>query len=159
MICSADELGINKKLLSKEKSEGILVLKEDAVVGNDVKSLLGLDDFVLELDLTPNRSDCLSMIGVAYEVAATLDREINLPESKLDVEISNGTPIDIDIKAEDACNHYSTRLLTDVKISESPYWLQNCLIASGIRPINNVVDITNFVLYHQLSITFAHLNL
>lgn len=146
MICSADELGINKKLLSKEKSEGILVLKEDAVVGNDVKSLLGLDDFVLELDLTPNRSDCLSMIGVAYEVAATLDREINLPESKLDVEISNGTPIDIDIKAEDACNHYSTRLLTDVKISESPYWLQNCLIASGIRPINNVVDITNFVL-------------
>lgn len=146
MICSADELGINKKLLSKEKTEGILILKDDAEVGSDVKKLLGLDDFVLELDLTPNRSDCLSMIGVAYEVAAILDREIKLPQSKLDMKISGNSLVDVQLKAPEACNHYSTRLLTEVKIAESPYWLQNCLIASGIRPINNVVDVTNYVL-------------
>lgn len=146
MICSAEELGLNKKLLSKGISEGILVLNNDVEVGKDIKELLGLNDYIFELDLTPNRSDCLSILGVAYEVAAILDREIRIPEDKLGVKISSDNKIDIKIAAPEACPHYSARLLTDVNVSESPYWLQNRLIASGIRPINNLVDITNYVL-------------
>ncbi len=146
MICSAEELGLNKKLLSKGIAEGILVLNNDVEIGMDVKELLGLNDYVFELDLTPNRSDCLSMLGVAYEVAAILDREIKIPKDRLGVKISNDNKIDITITAPEACSHYSARLLTDVNVSESPYWLQNRLIASGIRPINNLVDITNYVL-------------
>ncbi len=146
MICSAEELGLNKKLLSKEKTEGILILNSDAIVGEDVKELLDLNDYIFELDLTPNRSDCLSLIGVAYEVAAILDKEIKIPKDNLGVKISNDNKINIQITAPEACKHYSARLLTDVKVAESPYWLQNRLITSGIRPINNLVDITNYVL-------------
>ncbi|GAB7388394.1 phenylalanine--tRNA ligase subunit beta [Bacillaceae bacterium] len=147
MICSAKELGINDRLLPKEQQEGILVLPEEATVGEDVVPLLGLDDTVLELGLTPNRADCLSMIGVAYEVAAILGRELKLPH--VDVQEA-GEPIDgrvqVEIAAPEHCFHYMARLITNVKLQPSPLWLQNRLIAAGIRPINNVVDITNYVM-------------
>jgi len=146
MICSAKELGMNEKLLLKGKSEGILVLPNDAPIGEEIDSLLGFDDYVLELDLTPNRSDCLSMLGVAYEVGAILDREVMLPEGKLGTTIDNSQEVKIKIEAKDDCRHYAARLLTGVTIKESPQWLQNRLIAAGIRPISNVVDITNYVL-------------
>lgn len=146
MICSAKELGINDKLLPKGKSEGILALSEDAPIGEGIESLLGFDDYVLELDLTPNRSDCLSMLGVAYEVGAILDREVRLPEGGLGTIIDSNQKVKVEIEANDACRHYAARLLTGVTIKESPQWLQNRLIAAGIRPINNVVDVTNFVL-------------
>lgn len=146
MICSAKELGMNEKLLLKGKSEGILVLSNNAPIGEEIDSFLGFDDYVLELDLTPNRSDCLSMLGVAYEVGAILDREVTLPEGKLGTTIDNSQKIKIEIEAKDDCSHYAARLLTDVTIKESPQWLQNSLIAAGIRPISNVVDITNYVL-------------
>lgn len=144
MICSARELGIEDRLLPKEIQEGILVLPSSLPLGQDVISLLGLDDAVLELDLTPNRSDCLSMLGVAYEVAAILDREVrlpslhNAPESKL-----ANWQVAID---SDACRDYSASYIRGVKIMPSPLWLQNRLIAAGIRPINNIVDITNYVM-------------
>lgn len=146
MICSAEELGMNEKMLLKGKAEGILVLPQDAVIGKEIEPLLGFDDYVLELDLTPNRSDCLSMIGVAYEVAAILDRKVKLPEDHLGNKIDENSGVIIEIEAADACPHYAARLIKGVKIAESPQWMQNRLIAGRIRPINNVVDITNFVL-------------
>ena len=149
MICSAKELGLNDKLLPKEIQEGILVLSEDTEVGADIIALLDIDDEVLELDLTPNRSDALSMIGVAYEAGALLDRPVTLPDENEGVELL-GVPtsdrVRIEIEAKDDCPHYAARVIEGVKIGPSPLWMQNRLMAAGIRPINNVVDITNFVM-------------
>lgn len=146
MICSVTELGFDKKYFSKDVAEGILVLDENELIGDDIRDVLGLNDYILDLALTPNRSDCLSMIGVAYEVAAILDREIRLPEISLDNKIDSSGRVKIELTASDACPHYAARLVTDVKVAESPEWLRNRLIAGGIRPINNLVDITNYVL-------------
>jgi len=147
MICSSEELGLNTKLLSKEKTEGILVLEPNAKIGDSIEEYLGLDDYVLELDLTPNRSDCLSMLGVAYEVAAIFSRKIELPKEEINnfVEASN-VKIRIRDDASDYCPIYQARVIRNIKIAESPQWLQNFLIAAGIRPINNIVDITNYVM-------------
>ncbi len=146
MICSSKELGLDEKLLPKEKTEGILVLPDYFQIGEEMDALLGLDDYILELDLTPNRADCLSMIGVAYEIAAILDREIKLSNGQLGIDVSEHPNVKIEIEAPEACNHYAARLIKNIKIGESPQWLQNRLISAGIRPINNVVDVTNFVL-------------
>ncbi|RKD23818.1 phenylalanine--tRNA ligase subunit beta [Ammoniphilus oxalaticus] len=150
MICSAKELGINDKLLSKSQQDGIMVLANDSEIGADALAYLGLDDTVLELELTPNRSDCLSMIGVAYEVAAILGREVNLP--RLDPP-ENGQSIEgqvaVSIAASEQCANYSARLITDIQLGPSPQWMQNRLMAAGIRPINNIVDITNYVMLEQ----------
>jgi phenylalanyl-tRNA synthetase beta chain len=145
MICSAKELGLNEKLLAKDQQEGIMVLPEDAEVGMDAVAYLGLDDYVLELGLTPNRSDCLSMIGVAYEVAAILGREVVLPEIRV-VENGGDNPVTVRIEAEDHCYRYVGRHFTGAKIGSSPQWLKNRLMAAGVRPINNVVDVTNYVM-------------
>jgi len=149
MICSAKELGLNDKLLPKEIQEGILVLPEGTSVGADAVALLGIDDEVLDLDLTPNRSDCLSMIGVAYEVGALLGREVSLPDADEGV-VSAGVPtsdrVRIEIEAREDCPHYAARVIEGVTIGPSPLWMQNRLMASGVRPINNVVDITNYVM-------------
>ncbi|WP_339060002.1 phenylalanine--tRNA ligase subunit beta [Tepidibacillus marianensis] len=146
MICSSQELGMTERYLSKEKTEGILVLQEDAPLGQPIEGVLGFNDYVLELDLTPNRADCLSMLGVAYEVAAILDRPLKLPEVPLDEVIADHPSVSIEIEAPNECHHYAARLVKNISVGESPQWLQNRLIASGIRPINNVVDITNFVM-------------
>ena len=149
MICSAKELGMNDKLLPKELQEGILVLPESTEIGTPIVNVLGLDDQVLELDLTPNRADCLSMLGAAYEVSAILGREVSLPEPEKElVEISEPASghISVSIEAGDACSHYAGRYITGVRIEASPLWLQNRLMAAGVRPINNIVDITNYVM-------------
>jgi len=151
MICSAKELGLNDKLLPKEIQEGILVLPAGTDVGTDAVSLLGIDDAVLDLDLTPNRSDALSMIGVAYEVGALLDRPVRLPEGNEGVVVDEaGAPaaarVRVEIDAADDCLHYAARLIEGVTVAPSPLWLQNRLMAAGVRPINNVVDVTNFVM-------------
>jgi len=145
MICSAKELGLNEKLLAKDQQEGIMVLPEDAEVGMDACSYLGLDDYVLELGLTPNRSDCLSMLGVAYEVAAILGREVILPDTNV-VEQGEANPVQVRIEAKDHCYQYSGRHFTNVSIGSSPQWLKNRLMAAGVRPISNVVDVTNYVM-------------
>jgi len=145
MICSAKELGINDKLLAKDQQEGILVLPEEAEVGMDAVSYLGLDDFVLELGLTPNRSDCLSMLGVAYEVAAILGRDVMLPQARVE-ENGPDNPVRVEIEAKDHCYQYAGRHFTGARIGSSPQWLKNRLMAAGIRPINNVVDVTNYVM-------------
>jgi phenylalanyl-tRNA synthetase beta chain len=150
MICSAKELGLNDKLLPKEIQEGILVLPEDTPVGASVLDVLGLEDDVLELDLTPNRSDCLSMIGVAYEVGAILGRPVKLPDAEAGLDSGNGVRaadrISVAVEAADDCTHYAARLIEGVRIGPSPLWMQNRLMAAGIRPINNIVDITNYVM-------------
>lgn len=149
MICSAKELGLNDKLLPKEQQEGILVLPEGTEIGTPIPQLLGLDDKVLDFDLTPNRSDCLSMLGAAYEVAAILGREIKLPETdKKLIEIAEPAKerIEVKIEADGLCSRYAVRYISGVKIGTSPLWMQNRLMSAGIRPINNIVDITNYVM-------------
>ncbi|TCZ74617.1 phenylalanine--tRNA ligase subunit beta [Paenibacillus albiflavus] len=153
MICSAKELGMNDKLLPKEIQEGILVLPEDTEIGTSILDVLALNDKVLDLDLTPNRSDALSMIGVAYEIAAILGREIKLPNPECDLasmmtseEVQTSDRIGVTIAENELCTHYSIRLIEGVEVTSSPLWMQNRLMAAGIRPINNIVDITNYVM-------------
>ncbi|NGZ75895.1 phenylalanine--tRNA ligase subunit beta [Saccharibacillus alkalitolerans] len=147
MICSAKELGMNDKLLPKDQQEGILVLPENTEIGLPIVQVLGLDDAVLEFDLTPNRSDCLSMIGAAYETAAILGRDVKLPS--IDLIEAGGTAsehVGVSIEDGELCSHYAIRYISGVKIGPSPQWMQNRLMAAGIRPTNNVVDITNYVM-------------
>src|SRR5690625_2992763 len=147
MICSLAELGIKEQFINPNYSEGIVVLPEDSEVGQPVNEILNLDDVVLEFDLTPNRADALSMIGVAYEIAAILDVEVTLPEPKVEV---NGDDIadyiSVDVEDDSLCPYYGAFVIEDVEIKPAPFWMQNYLLAAGIRPINNVVDITNYVL-------------
>jgi phenylalanyl-tRNA synthetase beta chain len=147
MICSLQELGFNEKHIPKEFAEGIYVFPEDAPIGESVDTLLNANDAVLEFDLTPNRADALSMLGVAYEVGALLDKSINLPSEE--VKVSSEKAADyISVKVEDESlnPYYGAFVIKDVEIKSSPLWMQNYLLAAGIRPINNVVDITNYVL-------------
>lgn len=147
MICSLQELGIEGKHVAKAYAEGIYVLPNDALVGADALPLLGLDDTILELDLTPNRSDALSMLGVAYEVAAILSQGIALPS--INYKESNEKASDVlklRVEATKDNPMYVAKVVKNVKIGESPLWLQNYLMAAGVRPHNNVVDITNYVL-------------
>ncbi len=141
MICSLDELGVKEFDASED---GIYVLGADAEVGNDPLTYLHLDDYVLDLDLTANRPDLLSMEGVAYDTSCMLDKA--LVTKKHDYTYSN---VDNKIKVfteTSKCLAYYGQLIENITIKESPYWLKARLIASGIRPINNVVDITNYVM-------------
>ncbi|MFC4556628.1 phenylalanine--tRNA ligase subunit beta [Virgibacillus kekensis] len=147
MICSLQELGIEEKYVPKDIAEGIFVFPEEITVGEAVEPLLNLNDAVLEFDLTPNRADCLSMLGVAYEVAAILGQEVKLPDEN--VELSNEKASDyvsVEVKDSELNPYYGAFLVKDIEVKPSPLWMRNALIAGGIRPINNVVDITNYVL-------------
>jgi phenylalanyl-tRNA synthetase beta chain len=147
MICSLQELGIESKLVPKEYADGIFVFPSDAPVGADALELLNLDDEVLELGLTPNRADCLSMIGVAYEVAAILGRDVKLPTIELQENDENVHDyISVRVDAPEDNPLYAGRIVKNVKIGPSPLWMQTRLMAAGIRPHNNVVDITNYIL-------------
>ncbi|MBA2873754.1 phenylalanine--tRNA ligase subunit beta [Thermaerobacillus caldiproteolyticus] len=147
MICSLQELGVESKLVPKEYADGIFVFPSDAPVGADALELLNLDDEVLELGLTPNRADCLSMIGVAYEVAAILGRDVKLPTIELHENDENVHDyISVRVEATEDNPLYAGRIVKNVKIGPSPLWMQTRLMAAGIRPHNNVVDITNYIL-------------
>lgn len=147
MICSLQELGIEGKLTPKEYSEGIFVFPADAEVGDDAIALLNRDDEVLELGLTPNRADCLSMIGVAYEVAAILKRDVKFPETNLQpAEEKASDYIKVSVEANEDNPLYAAKVIKNVKIGPSPLWMQTRLMSAGIRPHNNVVDITNYIL-------------
>lgn len=147
MLCSGQELGIDVKSLPEDQQNGILDLTKDTPPGQDIKPLLGLDDTILELELTPNRADCLSMIGVAREVAAVLGTELHLPEIRVE-EIDETIDDKVVVKIADPklCRRYAARLIRNVKIGPSPLWMQHRLQAAGVRPINNVVDVTNYVM-------------
>jgi phenylalanyl-tRNA synthetase beta chain len=147
MICSLTELGMEAKIVPKEYSEGIFVFPQDAAVGTDAIALLNRDDEVLELGLTPNRADCLSMLGVAYEVAAILSREVKLPEIDVQPATEKATDyITVKVEANEDNPLYAAKVIKNVKIGPAPLWMQTRLMSAGIRPHNNVVDITNYIL-------------
>ncbi|MRG87646.1 phenylalanine--tRNA ligase subunit beta [Salinibacillus xinjiangensis] len=147
MICSQQELGTDPKFVQKEFEDGIFVFPEDAEVGADAVELLNLDDTILEFELTPNRSDCLSMNGVGYEVAAVLDRTLLLPNIEVDTTTQKASDhIQVKVEEPELNPYYGAFVIQNVKVGPSPLWMRNRLIAAGIRPINNVVDITNYVL-------------
>ncbi|WP_110927167.1 phenylalanine--tRNA ligase subunit beta [Bacillus massiliglaciei] len=147
MICSLQELGIESKLIAKEYSSGIFVFPNEVEAGEDALMALGLDDEILELGLTPNRSDAMSMIGVAYEVAAILNREVKWPEiSTEETKEQASDYIQVKVEAKEDNPLYVAKVVKDVKVGPSPLWMQTRLMAAGIRPHNNVVDITNYIL-------------
>lgn len=144
MLCSLQELGFEEKYVPEEYKNGIYLLDKDAPVGESPLEYLHLDDYILDLELTSNRSDLLSIEGVAYDLGAVLHQKIT-PVMPIVKESQNKNPLSVEIKTE-KCAKYLTRYVANVKIAESPWWLKSRLIASGIRPINNVVDVTNYVL-------------
>ncbi|WP_445489550.1 phenylalanine--tRNA ligase subunit beta [Niallia sp. 03133] len=147
MICSLQELGIESKLVAKDYSEGIFVFQSDVEVGQDALKYLQRDDAVLELGLTPNRSDCLSMLGVAYEVAAVLGKEVKLPSVEYPTANEKASDyVQVSVENKEDAHVYTAKIIKNVKIAPSPLWMQGRLMAAGIRPHNNVVDITNYIL-------------
>lgn len=142
MICAEDELGLG------DDHSGIMVLDESLEPGTPVAQALGVDDVVAEIDITPNRADALSHIGIARDLAAAYKKEVKYPELNF---ISEGDRIDelaaVEIEDRKGCPRYSATVVTGVEVKDSPEWLKEKLIAVGLRPINNVVDVTNFILY------------
>lgn len=147
MLCSLKELGYEDSVIPKYQRDGIFVFDKEYPLGSDVKEILGLYGDIIEFEITPNRPDCLSIIGMARETAATFNRQLKLPEIKVNEEVDNINDyvesVEVD---EELCNRYYVRLIKDIKIKESPLWLQNRLMEAGVRPINNIVDITNYVM-------------
>ena len=144
MLCSFQELGIEEKFIEDEFKNGIYLLDDDAPVGEDPIKYLGLDDYVLDLHLTPNRADMLSMIGVSYDLGTVLNEKPVIKAPVLNCS-SEANPVKVSLET-DKVIQYNARYIKDVKIKKSPWWLRQRLIAAGIRPINNVVDITNYIL-------------
>lgn len=145
MMCSSEELGIPFSMIEESKRDGIYVLDEEHELGADVKEILGINDALIEFEITSNRPDCLSILGIAREAAVTIGKEFKYPN--IDVKES-GEKAEFNIKIEEEClcRRYSTRMIKDVKIEASPWWMQRRLIEAGVRPINNIVDITNYVM-------------
>ena len=148
MMCGPQELGLSDKVAPMISKDGIWLLPGDwtECLGQNIDEALGMKDAVVDFEITPNRPDCLSMLGMAREAAATFGGKLVYP----DVECG-GTDedvrdyIDVEVRS-DLCKRYTARVIKDVKIEQSPWWLQKRLIAAGMRPINNIVDITNFVM-------------
>lgn len=147
MICSHDELGIEPSRLGYEPEYGILVLDENAEIGSDVKDLFGLNENVVEFEITSNRPDCFSIIGLARETAATFKKPFNVPTPKVTEAGGDiNDMLSVEIQDKDKCKRYCARAVKNVKIGPSPKWMRERLEACGVRAINNIVDITNYVL-------------
>ncbi|MGM8366767.1 phenylalanine--tRNA ligase subunit beta [Virgibacillus sp. W0181] len=147
MICSLQELGVEEKYMPADIADGIVVLPNDAKIGENAASILNLDDAVLEFDLTPNRADALSMFGVAYDVAAILDVPMQFPDETIDTAKEKSTDyVTVSVEDDQLTPYYGAFVIKDIEVKEAPLWMRNYLMAAGVRPINNVVDITNFVL-------------
>ena len=142
MLCSEDELGIGND------KDGIIILPEDAPVGVPFKDYLGINDTVFELEITPNRPDCLSHIGIARELSAYYGKELKYPETEIKSEISEKTSDNVKVSIEDSnlSRRYVTRILKNVTVKESPKWLKERIESVGLRSINNIVDVSNFIL-------------
>lgn len=148
MLASLDELGLSDSIIPKHAEDGIYILAEDATVGDDAHAYIGLDDTIIEFDLTPNRADALSMRGVAYEAAAVLAQTPKFKDISVEEDASESIEDYVSVEVEDAEDTpiYKMRLVKDVTIGESPLWMQHRLMHAGIRPIDLVVDITNYVM-------------
>ena len=147
MMCSIEELGSSRDFYPDAPENGLYVMPEDAVVGSDAIEALGLRDTVFEYEITNNRVDCYSILGVAREAAATFHKDFVMPPVK---KVGNSEDVNdyvkVDVQATDLCPRYTARLVRNIKLAPSPEWMQRRLAASGIRPINNIVDITNYVM-------------
>lgn len=147
MICSHEEMGISESLLGYEPEYGILVLPDDVKPGTDVKDLYGLNENVVEFEITSNRPDCFSIIGLARETAVSFKKSFKIPEVTFHETLDKITDkLSIDVQDKDKCLRYTSRMIKNVKIGPSPKWMRERLEACGIRSINNMVDITNYVL-------------
>ncbi len=148
MLCSAQELKLDLTKLPEEQKTGIYILPEDTAIGIPAKEVLGLDDVVLEFELTANRGDCFSVWGLVREVAVLTGNTPKWPEIKVDENEPENTSdmVSVNIEAPELCYRFSSRVLKNVKIGPSPEWMQQRLEGAGIRAINNVVDVTNFVM-------------
>ncbi len=151
MLCSTSELDLDPKLLAPDSRNGIYILAQDTPVGVDIKQVLGLDDVILEFELTANRADCFSMLGLAREVAVLTGGTLTMPLLNLEEKGSEkaGALAKISVEEPELCPRFTARILQDVKVGPSPLWLQNKVQAAGMRPINNVVDVTNFVMHEM----------
>ena len=149
MLCSLSELGLEQRDFPYAVEDGIWILEEpDAEVGMDIRKLIGADDSVVEFEITPNRPDCLSVIGLAREAAATFGAELRLHEPVVrgGAQGSLTDLLDVETPDPELCPRYTARMVRNVKIGPSPRWMRERLRASGVRPINNIVDITNYVM-------------
>ena len=146
MLCSFGELGFDDKVVPVNQRDGIWILSGEYPVGADFAEALELKDTIIDFEITPNRPDCLSMIGMAREAAATFGTKLNYPDTKcIREEESASDYVDVQVKSP-LCKRYVARIVKDVKVEDSPWWLQRRLIHAGMRPINNIVDVTNFVM-------------
>lgn len=147
MLCSLKELGLDQRDFPYAIEDGIFILQESCKPGDDIKPVIGSDDHVVDFEITPNRPDCLSVIGLAREAAATFHKPLKLhtPEVK-GCGGSIAELLDVDIEDPDLCPRYTARMVKNAKIAPSPKWMRERLRACGIRPINNIVDITNYVM-------------
>lgn len=148
MLCSAQELKLDLEKLPEEQKTGIFILPSDTPVGIPTKDVLGLNDVVLEFELTANRADCFSVFGLVREIAAITGNKPHFPEIKVNEDDNTklNDIFSVEIADPDLCSRFSTRMLKNVKIGPSPEWMQQRLEGAGIRSINNVVDVTNFVM-------------
>ena len=147
MMCSIEELGSSRDYYPAAPENGLYIMPEDAVVGESAIKALGLDDVVVEYEITSNRVDCFSVLGIAREAAATFGKEFVPP---VVTETGNSEDVNdyikVSIEDTDLCSRYCARVVKNIKIAPSPEWMQHRLAAHGIRPINNIVDITNYVM-------------
>lgn len=150
MMCSYEELGFADSVIPKEFRDGILIFNEseDLKIGDDINKVLGLNETILDIEITHNRPDCLSMIGIAREVAAATESKFKYPEVKTNTEEDDIYNYfnEIKIEAPDLCKRYYAKVIKDIKIEPSPLWLQRALMDAGMRPISNIVDVTNYVM-------------
>lgn len=147
MMCSIEELGSSREFFPDAPENGIYILGDDAVVGSSAVEYLGLDDTVFEYEITNNRVDCYSVLGIAREAAATFRKPFNPP---VVTETGNSEDVNdyikVEVEAKDLCTRYTARVVKNIKLAPSPKWMQQRLMTAGIRPINNIVDITNYVM-------------
>lgn len=147
MMCSIEELGSSRDMYPEAPELGIYIFKEDVEVGSDAAAALGLHDTVFEYEVTSNRVDCFSVIGIAREAAATFRKELKLPSvTETGNEEDVNDYIKVTVKDADLCSRYTARVVKNIRLAPSPKWMQRKLAAQGIRPINNLVDITNYVM-------------
>lgn len=147
MLCSGEELGITDDMYPGADVYGILILPEDTIPGTDIKEIVGLDDYIFDIGVTANRPDCQSIIGIAREIAAILGKKVKEPALDFKaVKEANDNDIKVSVEAGDICPRYIAHFVKDVKIEQSPQWIRKRLFLNGINSINNIVDITNFIL-------------
>lgn len=147
MMCSVAELGVTVHDFPYAIEDGIMDIKEDCKPGDDIRTALGINDVCVEFEITSNRPDCLSVLGLAREAAATFGKELHMPEVKIENETGDISELlSVEVKNPTLCRRYVARMIKNIKVGPSPRWMRERLRASGVRPINNLVDITNFVM-------------